>query len=68
MEDEKEFDWKCKECGKDIPKGEGHIKGLCLSCDDKSHSDHDDVENAEMERKAKSKKKKAKDVETNEED
>ncbi len=28
----KEFDWKCKACGRDIPQGEGHIEEFCLKC------------------------------------
>jgi len=57
---EKEFDWKCKDCGRDIPKGEGHDKEKCLKCtaniDDILGADEQDIEHAEMEIKAKKKK------------
>ena len=68
---EKEFDWKCKTCKKDIPKGEGHVDGECLSCVEsemkpsiEDHVSDEDVENAENEIKAKKKKIRASDVET----
>ena len=72
---EKEFDWKCKTCKRDIPKGEGHVDENCLICaedimDAKEKSSledlipDEDLEHAENEIKAKSKKIEASDVET----
>ena len=62
--DSKEFDWKCKDCGQDIPVSEGHVEGKCLKCAKKE----EDVENAEMETKAKESTVKTKDVETGDDD
>jgi len=32
MAKKKEFDWKCKKCGKEIPVSEGHDEERCLKC------------------------------------